>query len=86
MSDTDKETEHYDREEFKRLWAMDYKSLAMAPGQPNGRLREARFVLQARVALETRLLMKITCWMAVATCVMALATIALAVITLAKHS
>ena len=84
MFDTDKETEHYDTEELKRLWQMDYESLAMAPGQPNGRLREARFVLQARVALETRLLIKSTFWMAVATFVMALATIALAVITLAK--
>jgi hypothetical protein len=73
-----------DIEELKRLWKLDYESLAMAPGQPNGRLREARFVLQAKVALETRLLIKSTFWMAVATFAMALATIAMTIITFLK--
>lgn len=78
------EEEHYNIEELKRLWKLDYESLAMAPGQPNGRLRDARFVLQAKAALETRSLIRSTFWMAVATFAMAIASIALAVITLVK--
>jgi hypothetical protein len=78
------EEKQYDIEELKRLWKLDYESLVMAPGQPNGRLRVARFVLQAKVALETRLLIKSTFWMAVATFAMALATIAMTIITFLK--
>jgi hypothetical protein len=80
MSDEQK----YDIEELKRLWKLDYKSLAMAPGQPNGRLRDARFVIQAKAALETRSLIRMTFWMAVATFAMAIATIAMAVVTFLK--
>jgi len=78
------EEQKYDLGELKRLWNLDYESLAMAPAEPNGRLREARFVLQAKVALETRSLIKSTFWMAVATFAMALATIAMTVITFLK--
>ena len=53
------EEQQYDLGELKRLWKLDYESLAMAPAEPNGRLREVRFVLQAKVALETRLCMRV---------------------------
>jgi hypothetical protein len=56
----------------------------MAPGQPNGRLKDARFVLQAKNALETHSLIRSTFWMAVATFAMAIATIAMTVITFLK--
>lgn len=58
----------------------------MAPLEvPRCGFTEARFVLEAKVALETRLLIRITFWMAVGTFVLALATIALAVITYITH-
>ena len=76
--------EKYDIDELRRLWKLDYKLLAEAPGGPNGRLREARFVMQAKAALETQSLIRITFWMAVATFLLALATIALAVLEFFK--
>jgi hypothetical protein len=63
---------YYDVAERERLRKMDYEQLVKAPGQPNGRLREARFVMQAKVALETRELTRRTVW---GTIVMAFATI-----------
>jgi hypothetical protein len=78
------EDEKYDIDELRRLWNLDYESLAMAPGQPNGRLREARFVMQAKAALETRKMITSTYWMAVATFAMAIGTIALAVLEFLK--
>jgi hypothetical protein len=82
---------HHDIVELERLWHLDYKELAMAPGkpmspgEPKASLTMARFVLQGRVALETKSLIKSTFWLAVATAVMAIATIALAVITVVAH-
>jgi hypothetical protein len=73
----------YDPDELDRLWIMDYEELAKAPGRPNGRLREARFVMQAKVANETRRLIWMTFLMALATFAMAVATIIMAVATLA---
>jgi hypothetical protein len=75
----------YDIEELKRLWKLDYESLALAPGQPNGRLREARFVMQAKVALETLKMINSTYWMAVATFAMAIGTAALVVLEFLKR-
>ena len=45
-------SEKYDSEQLKRLWELDYASLAMHPGEPDGSLTMARFILQAKVALE----------------------------------
>lgn len=72
----DEQDKRYDLDELKRLWKLNYKQLAMAPGQPNGRLRGFRFVMQAKAALETR---RITFVMALATVAMTIATIAMAV-------
>jgi hypothetical protein len=65
----------YDLDELKRLWKLNYEELAMAPGESN-RLREARFIMQARIALETR---RIAFVMVLATVAMTIATIAMAV-------
>ncbi len=65
----------YDLAELKRLWKLNYQELVEAPGQSGGRLREARFVMQAKVASETRRLGVI---MAFATIVMTIATIIMA--------
>jgi hypothetical protein len=64
MSDGEK----YDRKELERLWELDYKSLATDPGE-TGSLKEARFVMQAKIALETKSMIKSTFWLAVATVV-----------------
>ena len=69
-------TEKYDSEQLQRLWKLDYESLAMDPGKPDGSLTLARFVLQAKVAQETRLMIKSTFWLAVATFALVLVTIA----------
>jgi len=66
------ENQQYDAVELKRLWKLSYEDLALAPGEPGARLREARFIMQARAARETRLLGLV---MAFATVVMTLATI-----------
>jgi hypothetical protein len=55
---------------------LKYKDLAMAPGEPGAPLREARFIMQAKVAHEARRLGII---MGVATVVMAVATMVMAV-------
>ncbi|MHC4401269.1 MAG: hypothetical protein ACYTG0_16480 [Planctomycetota bacterium] len=70
------EKEEYDLAELRRLWKLSYKDLAEAPGQPNARLREPRFVLQAKVAWETRRCMLVT---VCATIVMAIATVVIAI-------
>ena len=72
MSDQEKE---YSSAELKRLWKLKYKELAMAPGEPGARLREARFIMQAKAARETRQLGIV---MACATVVMTIATIVMA--------
>ena len=73
------EERKYDAAELKRLWALRYKDLVRAPGQPGGHLKEARFVMQAKVAFETRRLGVI---MAIATIVMAVATVVMAYATI----
>ena len=80
---------HHDREQLEKLWAKDYESIAMYPGEiasgaTKGSLTLARFVLQAKVALETRSLIRSTFWLAVATTATAVATFALALIELLK--
>ncbi len=72
MSEEEKE---YSSAELKRLWKLRYKELAMAPGEPGARLREARFIMQAKAARETRLLGIV---MACATVIMTIATIVMA--------
>lgn len=77
----------YDQQELRRLWKLDYESLAMAPGDPKHPkvgMTEARFILQARVALENRSLIKSTFWLAVATIAVALGTIAMSVLEFLK--
>jgi hypothetical protein len=69
----------YDRAELERLWKLTYEDLALAPGDPKGRLKEARFIMQARAARETRQLGIV---MACATVVMTIATLVQAVIAL----
>ena len=64
----------YDRKVLQELWDLPYKDLCLAPSQV-GRLREARFVLQVRTALETSRYTKV---ITAATVVMALATIVIA--------
>ena len=78
------EEKGYSAEELKRLWKLKYEELAMAPGEPGARLREARFIMQAKIAFETRRSGIIMTW---ATIVMAAATVILAVATivLAMH-
>jgi hypothetical protein len=73
MNDDDNE---YNAAELARLWKLSYKELAMVPGEPGARLREARFIMQAKVALETRRLQFV---IAVATVVMTIATVVLAI-------
>jgi hypothetical protein len=75
----------YDKEALEHLWKLDYDKLVTAPGEPNGRLREARFVMQAKVAFETRKLINSTYWMAVATFAMAIGTAALVVLEVLKR-
>jgi len=74
----DDESSPYSAKELKRLWALKYEDLAMAPGEPGARLREARYILQVKVAHETRRSGLIMMW---ATVVMAAATVALVVAT-----
>jgi hypothetical protein len=69
-------SEKYDSEQLKRLWELDYESLAMHPGEPDGSLTMARFILQAKVALETRSMIKSTFWLAVGTFALVLVTVA----------
>jgi len=72
----ERQEEGYDAAELARLWSLNYKELAMAPGKPNARLREARFIMEMRAANETRrygfVVMLATVVMAVATAIMAL--------------
>ena len=65
----------YDVDELKRLWQLNYEKLALAPGETDS-LREARFILQLKVAQEAR---RVAFVMALATVVMTVATIAMAV-------
>jgi hypothetical protein len=69
------EEKGYSSAELKRLWKLKYKDLAMAPGEPGARLRETRFIMQAKAARETRQLGIV---MACATVVMTFATIVMA--------
>ncbi len=78
MSEENHEKEPYDRDVLVSLWKMNYDELVEAPSEV-GRLREARFVMQAKVAWETRRYMRMTTW---ATIVLAFATVLLAIATL----
>jgi hypothetical protein len=73
VSEDEKE---YSLAELKRLWKLKYDELALAPGEPGARLREARFIMQARGAHEAR---RMGIVMALATVVMAIATVVMAV-------
>jgi hypothetical protein len=81
MCDENQEKKPYDRDVLVSLWKMKYEDLVEAPSEV-GRLREARFVMQARVAWETHRYMRMTTWatvvLAVATVILAMATIILA--------
>jgi hypothetical protein len=78
--------EKHDPKLLALLWKLDYEQLVMAPGEVDGcGFTEARFVLQAKVALETRSLIRSTFWMAVGTFVLAVATIAVALIAYITH-
>ena len=76
MSENEKE---YSQAELKRLWELKYDELALAPGEPGARLREARFIMQARAAHEAR---RMGFVMALATVVMTIATIVMAIATI----
>lgn len=62
----------YDLSELERLWDLPYEELARAPGAPGAHIREARYVMQAKVAHETRTYMVVT---TAATIVMAISTL-----------
>jgi hypothetical protein len=73
MTNDEKE---YDAAELSRLWKLKYEELALAPGERGARLREARFILQVKVAHEAHRVGIVMVW---ATVVMAVATIVMAV-------
>lgn len=81
MSEQKDGEKKYDLAELQRLWKLTYEDLVEAPGRPNARLREARFVMQTKVASETRRYML---WTAGATIVMAIATVMIAVGTFVR--
>jgi hypothetical protein len=68
--------QEYDAEKLAGLWDLPYKSLAMAPGtglkladrEERVRLREARFILEAKIADQTRFM----AWMTFGTAVFAM--------------
>lgn len=73
----------YDPDVLKQLWDDGYDELVKYPGKPGGRLREARFVMQAKVAHETSELGKRTLELEksikVATWVIAIFTVIIAI-------
>ena len=76
----------YDSQLLKELWNRRYKDLVMAPGEPGGRLREARFVMQARVAAETRRLSLATTLASVVMCIATIIMAATAILDFLKPS
>ena len=70
-----KEDEPYNLERLKHLWELDYAHLAEAPAE-NDSLKEARYILQVRAAMEAR---RVAFVMGLATIAMAIATIVMAV-------
>jgi hypothetical protein len=68
------EEPRYNRERLEELWDMSYKEILLAAAELGGNLREPRFVMQAKVAMETRRLIWMTFAMVVATFAMAIAT------------
>lgn len=81
--------DHHDIEQLKHLWSLDYEPLAMSPGKitPKGTMGDltlARFVLQSKVALDSRSLVKATLLLAAATFATAFATVVLCVIEFLK--
>ena len=79
---SEQEDKGYSADELKRLWKLSHEDLALAPGQPGARIREARFIMQAKVAFEASrsgaIIARATIVMAAATVVLAIATIVLA--------
>ena len=80
MSEAKHEDEPYDPVALDRLWKMNYEELAKAPAS-EGRIREARFILQVKVASETRRFASIT---TVSTVVLTVATLVIAIGTFMK--
>jgi DNA repair exonuclease SbcCD ATPase subunit len=67
--------EGYNLERLQKLWAMDdYRDLVFAAADEGGRLREPRFVMEARFADETRRMARVTAGLAVATTLLAAGT------------
>ena len=67
--------EGYELERLQKLWAMkDYKDLVFAAADEGGRLREPRFVMDARIADETRRMARVTTGLAFATAFFAFVT------------
>ena len=67
----------YNVDELKRLWDMkNFEELALAPGGERDNLREARFIIQAKVAQQAY---RVAVVMALASIVMTIATIAMVV-------
>jgi hypothetical protein len=66
----------------QELWdKRDYETLMLAAGDEGGRLREPRFVMQARTAHETRNMARVTAVLAGATALLATGTL---IVELAK--
>jgi hypothetical protein len=75
MSEGRHDNEPYNPVALERLRKMNYEELAKAPAT-QGRIREARFILQVKFALATRRFASIT---TVATVVLTIATIVIAI-------
>jgi hypothetical protein len=71
FADTE-ELQGYDPKRLRELWEKkNYEELVMAAGDEGSRLREPRFVMEARVAYETRRMARVTAGLAVATALFA---------------
>jgi hypothetical protein len=81
---SDDDEARYDPAALRRLWAMSYEQLAMAPGEEGARLREARFILQTKLAYETQRSGAATLWTAKAAAVAGVCSAVAAVIALVK--
>lgn len=74
----------YDLKLLNELWETDYKGLVTAAGEKGGRLREPRFVMQARVAYEARNMARVTALLAVATAMFAAGTLIVELMKLSR--
>lgn len=66
------EDSKYSKEQLEKYWSLSYRELVFAAKDG---LRLPRFVMQAKVAMETRRLIWMTFFMALATFFMAVATV-----------